>query len=381
MFTLRFKGKIPITIFSTFWIFAALIGYLNSQTLSGTFIWIGIILISVLFHECGHALTALMWGKKPRIELVALGGLTYHESEDLPLWKQFFIVLDGPIFGFILFLLATLLLSLSLFTSPVILAIIEAIQAVNLFWTLLNLLPVFPLDGGQLLRIVFEGMFGLKGLKYAFATSTAIGTLLSLGFFLFQWILVGALFFLLAYQSFEAYRRSGLIAQTDRNVDLKHTLAEAEKELQAGHKDLAMGLFEKIRTQAKEGMVFVLSTQYLAFLKYDQGNAKECYQMLLPLKKELSPDALCILHRAAFEEKDYSIVAKLSAEAFESDPSAETALRNACAFASLSKPEPAVGWLQTAHQEGLENVKEVVGESTFDSIRKSPLLKQFLSNL
>jgi hypothetical protein len=97
---IRIPGRIPVSIYPTFWIVAALIGYVNSMSWMGTLIWMGIIFVSVLFHEFGHALTAVMFGKNPRIELVAFGGLTYHEGENLPFWKQFFIVLDGPLFGF-----------------------------------------------------------------------------------------------------------------------------------------------------------------------------------------------------------------------------------------------------------------------------------------
>ena len=36
-------------------------------------------------------------------------------------------------------------------------SIISLVRVVNLFWTVINLLPVLPLDGGQLLRIVMKG--------------------------------------------------------------------------------------------------------------------------------------------------------------------------------------------------------------------------------
>src|SRR3972149_11388238 len=107
MMMIRIPGKIPIIIHPTFFIIAALIGYINSFSLIGTLIWIGIILVSVIIHEFGHALTALIFGQKPRIELVALGGLTYHEGGGLPYWKQFIIVFDGPLFGFFLFIFAS----------------------------------------------------------------------------------------------------------------------------------------------------------------------------------------------------------------------------------------------------------------------------------
>ena len=96
---IRIGGRIPVTIYPTFWIVAALIGYVNSFSWMGTLIWMVIIFISVLFHEFGHALTSVLFGKNPRIELVAWGGLTYHEGENLSFPKQFLIVFDGPLLG------------------------------------------------------------------------------------------------------------------------------------------------------------------------------------------------------------------------------------------------------------------------------------------
>src|SRR5579872_2281558 len=107
---LHFSGRIPLTIYPAFWIFSALIGFWISESLTGMFIWMGIIFVSVLFHEFGHALTAALFGLRPRIELVAMGGLTYHEGHKLPFWKQFLIVFDGPLFGFFLYVGAALLL-------------------------------------------------------------------------------------------------------------------------------------------------------------------------------------------------------------------------------------------------------------------------------
>lgn len=72
---IRIPGKIPITIYPSFWIMAVVIAILLGQAdIVKTLIWVPVILISILFHELGHALTALLFGRKPRIELVAMGG-------------------------------------------------------------------------------------------------------------------------------------------------------------------------------------------------------------------------------------------------------------------------------------------------------------------
>ncbi|MBX3719024.1 MAG: M50 family metallopeptidase [Parachlamydiales bacterium] len=371
-------GKIPISIYPTFWLFAALIGYMNSMSLIGTVIWIGIIFVSVLFHEFGHALTAWAFGQKPRIELVALGGLTYHDGQKLSFWRQFFIVLDGPLFGLILFAIASLLLQAPAIAQSSAAPVLSLVRAVNLFWTVVNLLPVMPLDGGQLMRIIMEGIFGLKGFKYALVTSMVVAVLISLFFFLYQAFIIGALFFLLAFQSYDTFRRTRNLSEPDRDESLKDLLDVAEEALQQGKKREAQEMFQRIRQTARKGMIYNLATQYLAFLDYESGNSKAAYQLLLSIRKELANDALCLLHKAAFEQKDFPLVAELGGSCFQTWPTAETALRNAYAHAELSQSIPAVGWLETAIEEGIENIDEVFAEKSFDPIRHEEPFQQLI---
>ncbi len=373
---LQIRGRIPITIFPTFWLFAALIGYLNSLSFIGTLVWVGIIFVSVLFHEFGHALTASMFGQHPRIELVALGGLTYHDGQKLSFWKQFLIVLNGPIFGFLLAILATVLLQFPTFNQGMTGSILSLTRIVNIFWTVVNLLPVMPLDGGQLLRIVMEKIFGLKGFRYAMVTSVAIALAISVFFFVTQAFLIGALFFLLAFQSYDTLRRTRHLSETDRDDTLRTQLETVEEWIQVGKKEEAYKLCEEIRTKARKGMLFELATQYLAFLKYERGEVKNAYELLNSIRQELSGDALCLLHKAAFEQKDFPLVVELAGTCYQTWPTPETALRNAFAHAELHQAEPTVGWLQTAINEGLTNAKEVLSNPAFDAIRSDPSFQE-----
>ena len=81
---------------------------------------------------------------------------------------------------------------------------------------------------------------------------------------------------------------------------------------------------------------------------------------------------MCLLHKAAFEEKDYRIVKELAAPCFQTLPTVETALRNAYAHGELNEAEAAVGWLETAVREGLQNISDVISHKAFDPIRNDP---------
>ncbi|MES2345423.1 MAG: site-2 protease family protein [Chlamydiota bacterium] len=376
---IHIRGKIPITITPAFWIFAALIGFLSSGSFIGTFIWVGIIFVSVLFHELGHASMALLFGKKPRIELVAMGGVTFHHAEDLPFWKQFVIVLNGPLFGFLLFAGSTILLQLSSL-NPEGLAreILVKVQLVNLFWTILNLLPILPLDGGQLMRIPLEAFFGVKGFKLALMISMILAFTISLAAFLYHQFFIGAILFLFAFQSLDTWKKSRVFSPHDQDQSIKDLLKKGEHALQAGDRNAAQAAFEEIRARAKKGLNFLTATQYLAVIEYELGHFAKVYELLSPIQEDISLDALCFLHRAAFAQEDFSLVDKLSGISFQQMPTADTALRNAYAAATLKKTSPALGWLNAAVSKGLQDLPSILSDKHFDPIRSDPLFQKFL---
>ena len=376
---IEFPGSIPVSIHPFFWLFAGLIGWINSGTVIGAFIWLGIIFFSVLIHEFGHALTAVFFKQKARIQLVAFGGLTQFDGPKLKFWQQFVITFNGPLFGFFLFLFATALLQISF--PPPILKILRATQIANLFWTVVNLLPVLPLDGGQLLRIVLEAAFGVRGFKASLLIGSLIAVLFALYFFMLQQFLIGAFFFLFAFQSFDSWRKSKRATSDDREEGNKQLMMQAEEALLAGQTAEAKRLLEEVRQKASGGTLAVAAQQYLAFFDYKEGRKKDCYDLLLPIKDQLADDSLCLLHELAAEEKNYPLVAELSAKCYQIDPSQKMALNNARAFACQRQAKPAGGWLQTAWQFGNLNLGEILNEEAFTVFKNDPEFREFVEGL
>jgi stage IV sporulation protein FB len=377
---IKIPGRIPVTIFPAFWIFSALIGFvLSSGDFAQMFVWMGIIFISVLFHEFGHALAAIVFGQSPRIELVAMGGLTYHGGDKLPFWKQFVITFNGPLFGFLLAVAAFVTIQAASNKEGTWGHILSNVYGVNVIWTIVNLLPILPLDGGQLMRIVFEKMFHVKGVRYAMIASsiTAIG--ISLFLFIKQNFLPAALFFLFAFENFDAFRRTRGLATSDGSHELKKELAEAETLLRRGSKEEAWRAFDALRSKTKEGIIYIVASQYLALLEDEAGKHHEAYAHLFPLKDKLNPEGLCLLHRIAFEEGDVATVTELAGSVFQCLPQADVALRSAYAAAGLGQAEAAIGWLQTALHCGVANLSEIVQEQVFDPIRSHPDFQKFLT--
>jgi Zn-dependent protease len=376
---IEFSGRIPLAIHPFFWVFAALIGWLSSQTFVGTLIWVGIILISVVIHEFGHALTAVVFKQKAKIQLIAMGGVTMYEGPKLKFWQQFLITFNGPLFGFFLFILASLLLKFT--WPPLILQILKMTQFANLFWTAVNLLPVLPLDGGQLLRIILEGFFGIKGYKASLLIGCAFATLFSFYFFMIQAFLLGAFFFLFAFQSFGLWRNSRFATPDDREEDNKQLMIRAEMALQEGRVDEAKRLLEEVREKAKLGVLAFTAAQYLAFLCMKEKKRDEAYNYLLPIKDHLTDDSLCTLHELAAQRKNYPLIIELSASCYQIMPSQKMALANARAFAHEGQAKPAGGWLQTAWQYGNLNLASILDEEEFAQVKNHPEFKELTDGL
>ena len=373
--------SIPLRISPLFFLTAAIIGYMGSRSLMGTIMWIAIIFVSILVHEYGHAIAGRSFGQSPVIELTGFGGVTYATKPKLKLSQEFVVVAAGPFFGFCLFILARLIIFSGFIKNAPLLYMLEVTSMINLFWTILNLLPVMPMDGGQLMRIVFEAVFGHKGRFGAYITSMVISLAIALGCIFISQIFISVLFFFFAFQNFEYARQIRTASANDEDEGLKSELAKAEKLIGENRVDEAEALLDQVRIESREGMIFQLATQDLAKLKVDQKDFETAYDLLKPNQKKMSDTAKVLLHHAAYEMKDYPLVLKLAASCIVNLPDQKIVLRSAAAAASLKDVNAALGWLETANDYGCDNLSEVITSSDFDPIRNEKGFQEFVDRV
>ncbi|MCH8921713.1 MAG: peptidase, partial [Planctomycetes bacterium] len=69
----------PVRISPWFWAMSLLLGFrLGNPKL--LLMWVGVVFVSILIHELGHALAMRYYGWNARITLYAFGGLASYES-------------------------------------------------------------------------------------------------------------------------------------------------------------------------------------------------------------------------------------------------------------------------------------------------------------
>ncbi len=119
----------------------------------------------VLLHEFGHALACRQTGgSADRIMLWPLGGIAFVRPPNRP-GAQLWAIAAGPLVNVVLIpiLLGAAFVALNLrwqVTAPDLYRLIEGIAFINVLILLFNLLPIYPLDGGQILRSLLWFPFG-----------------------------------------------------------------------------------------------------------------------------------------------------------------------------------------------------------------------------
>lgn len=169
--------------------------------ITGQFSNYALLFISLCLHEFGHLLIAyLLKVKIKTCVIMPYGG----EIQFATRWlitkrQQFLIALGGPITTLFIYILA--------FFLPK--TISEPLQSIQVILLLINLLPIWPLDGGRVLEILWSEKKSLQATKTSFllVSITFCATCFIIAFWYFpQSIYFMLILFLLLYQNIQAFR-------------------------------------------------------------------------------------------------------------------------------------------------------------------------------
>ena len=212
----------PVRVTWLFWAVSAALGYSSAMYLQRTYalqgtnvnlggvlmIWVAVTFVSILVHELGHALAFRYFGIRCEIVLYQMGGLAIPGAgllwgrngrrTQLSHLDQIIISAAGPAFQLLLAALVGLTaifcgvfvyefkwisdyfqLEVSRPRNPHIYAAVHFMIRSSIFWALINLLPIYPLDGGQIAQHVIGIIRRTSGLMEAHALSAIVGVVIA----------------------------------------------------------------------------------------------------------------------------------------------------------------------------------------------------------
>ncbi len=200
--------NIPVHVQPWFWLTLGLIGGgLHAQDAMSMLMVLLFILagfVSILIHELGHALMIRKYGLPTEIHLIAFGGFATFPQGRLSRKESFLVTAAGPGVQFVLGILALMLLNvLPIPSESLMRPLLSFLVWVSLVWSVLNCLPVFPLDGGQMLAAILGPRRQQTTYLVGMLTAIALGLV---GFLLLQSILLPLFMGYFAYQNWQGYQ-------------------------------------------------------------------------------------------------------------------------------------------------------------------------------
>jgi len=218
---------VPVRVHPMFWLVSAILGPYSGPP-KYELMWVAVVFVSIIVHEMGHALAIRSYGWRPTILLYSFGGLAIYQPTHQDPRKQIAISLAGPLAGFLLAAL-TILLARAMgypirfyFGEPMglnfsfdfekmraqpnldALMLIHQLLWVNIWWGAINLLPIWPLDGGH---VCYEFLLELRVreafVKALWVSVTLAGAVAMLALVRMHDFYLALMFGYLAYSSFE----------------------------------------------------------------------------------------------------------------------------------------------------------------------------------
>jgi stage IV sporulation protein FB len=147
----------PVRIEPFFWVVLVLLGSMGTRGGSreeilavGLFVVAGF--VSILVHELGHAFAGRRFGAHSEITLHSFGGYAAFSGGGFTRSQSFLVTAAGPVLQIFLGWVAYVVFTSGSGLTPAAAHFFLLLALISWVWAGLNLLPVVPLDGGQMLH-------------------------------------------------------------------------------------------------------------------------------------------------------------------------------------------------------------------------------------
>jgi len=428
---------IPVKIDPSFLFVCAVLAYSRLSQPKLLIEWLIVIFVSILVHELGHALVVRLFGMSPQILLYSMGGLTsWTDEKGISHAKRVAISLAGPFAGF----LFGGIVFLSGYKFPDLFAdqfgkqTFFDLMFVNLGWGIFNLLPILPLDGGNVAYSIEQMVTKKSNGVITRALSLLIAAGVGLWALSIGWLWVVILMAIFALNNGRALLQ---LFQTDQDVSLRPLLdqardavknddgatavqlakeakksAHSEEVEEEAQRILLIGLIlsgdierakkEADRLQAVYGHTALLRA--LAGFERDQlpraipvieysyptspspelnytfadvliaaGRFREASELIAGQQNPRYAAASYVaLQTAAFNSGEFGLSSEAGIQALERKKDPVIAYNIACAEARAGRADEALAWIERAVETGYRDVEAMVSDSDLETLRSRP---------
>jgi Zn-dependent protease len=189
-----------------FWFWLSTVFLSHARDAATLITWVAVCFFSILVHEFGHVFAFWYFGVESDVVLYGCGGMAIPHWDMRRRLARVVVSLAGPAAGFCVAGLTAAAVwgtggsvdfvwhfPPAIAAAPAITqsalenqqawyrtaTLINDLLFVNFYWGLINLMPVYPLDGGQAARAIFEHADPYTGRRNSMVLSAAMGMLMA----------------------------------------------------------------------------------------------------------------------------------------------------------------------------------------------------------
>jgi stage IV sporulation protein FB len=373
-----------------------------------------------------------------------MGGATsWDASVELSPLNRMLISLSGPVAGFLFGGIVFLLGSLGLNSAGPISTVYYDLLWVNIGWGIFNLLPMLPLDGGQVLVTLETWLVWKKSqlISHAISLLIALGIVSLALSYRSIWIAILGGWFTYSNGTFVLEKLN-----EHHDYKLKADFERIRESIDDKEFDYALNVVRRVQKSAHSSRVQRDAAWLLIFILIRQGRYKDAEDELIryegrfgedsylkgffffrqreiavaiqhlkkgfghkpseqtgmllsqaltkegrflellelikhPVMDEVRWELSRDLHEDSFSASDFGISAQAGVMSYELSPDPTLAYNIGCAFARGGELDTALHWLERAVQTGFDDKHLMATDSDLESLRNSPSFAVILARL
>ncbi len=260
---MRFRvAGFPVRIDPFFVLTMSMLGLISGRDGMLIVEWVLVAAASILVHELGHAFAFRRFGSSAEITLTGFGGVTVGTAQ--PPLRSIVVSVAGPFVGFAFGLLFVWVERSTTTDSLLVANALADLVFVNLAWGVFNLLPILPLDGGNVVASFLEHVTHGGGQRIARTVSIVAAVALAAAGLALEQPFVALFSLYFAYLNWQAIARANDQPQM-------HQIEVGRAALLQGDVDEAVAIGERMSTNAGSARVRTAAVELLAWAHLAAG--------------------------------------------------------------------------------------------------------------
>ena len=372
MYILRTQRSV-ILLKSSFFVLALLVALFLHASFFESLLVVAVLFCTFLVHELGHIIVSFGFSHPTQTVISGTGGRTEVLGFQLSTWKKILVYLGGIVASYIAAVCTGILLNRYGDMGEVLQACLYFFYTATIGYLLINLIPLYPFDCGEMIVDLAATKFGRKGERCAacfcgfFAALSAVYVVINGGYL----ALIICLYSINQCYGVYTHTRFSKKQFSEEKMFLHHLC----KQWDLGDHEKILQALSELESTTSDPDIQEDARAAKAGFYMKENKPNEAFTILSENPEGLSLSGLEYLQLAAYKTSHWYEALEAGKRAFTQEKTAAIASLCALCAARLLREKEAVEWIISAQNLGLESMEDFLKATDFEGIQDTPIFQ------